>query len=68
MPYLIVQVPSQTDDKLALAGREITVGRLDDNEPRIDEESVSRHHAVIRPNGDGYVLVDGPRQPQRHLG
>ena len=58
MAYLLVHHPGHADVKVALAGRELTVGRLTDNELSIDAESVSRHHAVIKPNGEGHVLVD----------
>jgi len=36
----------------------ITIGRASDNLIFIEEESVSRHHAVLKPESNGYVLHD----------
>lgn len=35
-----------------------TIGRLPDCEILLSDSNVSRHHAEIRPRGDGFVLVD----------
>ena len=49
-----------------LLGRRTTIGRTPDNDIRIDEEFISRHHAVVLlcrcQDGDG-----GSQQHQRHL-
>jgi ABC transport system ATP-binding/permease protein len=53
-----------TDAALLHAGRrfplaaEITLGRGDDNDVVLADERVSRHHARIRPETGGFVLVD----------
>ncbi len=56
--YLLVQRPGQTDDRFILTDRQVTVGRLPDNELVIDEPSVSRHHVRIIPSHEGHTIVD----------
>jgi Protein of unknown function (DUF3662)/FHA domain len=44
--------------RLALGTDPITIGRLDECDITIDDANVSRRHAEIRPERDGYVLLD----------
>jgi len=41
-----------------LMDEEVRIGREFDNNLRIADPSVSRYHAVVRKEGDGYVIVD----------
>jgi hypothetical protein len=45
-------------DRLPLEGHAISIGRLSACDITISDPNVSRRHAEIRPEGDGYVLVD----------
>ena len=36
----------------------VTIGRLPECDIALGDPNVSRHHAEIRPRGDGFVLVD----------
>jgi pSer/pThr/pTyr-binding forkhead associated (FHA) protein len=68
-------------DKLAwgvpLRARGATIGREDDNSIRLDDDKVSRHHAVVRPREGKWfiedldstngVLVNGARVKQAEL-
>lgn len=38
--------------------KEIRIGRLEENEICIPDQTISRLHAVVRPEQDGYVIVD----------
>lgn len=41
-----------------LADDVFRIGRLQDCQVRFDDPNVSRHHAEIRPSGDGYSVID----------
>ena len=58
MAFLVIQRPGHTDETFPLASNPIRVGRLPDNDLAIDEQSVSRHHAVISPEGEGHTVAD----------
>lgn len=57
MPKLIVIKGPNTGNTIEFSG-EASLGRSEDNEIVIDDPSVSQHHAVLRPTGDGVVLTD----------
>jgi pSer/pThr/pTyr-binding forkhead associated (FHA) protein len=38
--------------------RDTTIGREDDNSIRLDDPRVSRHHAVVRSQGAGWLVED----------
>lgn len=46
------------DDRYVLADYTVVVGRLGDCDITIMDSNVSRRHAELRPNGDGYEVVD----------
>lgn len=46
------------NERYILGDRVVTIGRLPDCDITITDSNVSRHHAEIRPRGDGFVLVD----------
>jgi len=54
--------PSRVDlrptNRLPIPGRTVRIGRAEDNDVRVDDLSVSRHHAELRRTGDGYQIVD----------
>jgi SARP family transcriptional regulator, regulator of embCAB operon len=41
-----------------LNGATTRIGRLDDNDIVLDDNDVSRHHAVITDTGTGFVITD----------
>lgn len=45
-------------ERVPLGGGTLTIGRHPDNNLVLSDPNVSRHHAEIRPQGDGYALVD----------
>ena len=47
-----------TGQRVSLSGSTVTIGRLLDCNIQLHDPNVSRHHAEIRPSGDGYVLAD----------
>jgi hypothetical protein len=47
-----------TGDRFTLAQHPITVGRSPDSNIVLADPNVSRHHAEIRPQGDGFMLID----------
>ena len=44
--------------RIAIGGAPVTFGREEDNEVVINDPSVSRWHAELRQEADGYVLTD----------
>ena len=58
MAFLVIQRPDHIDETFPLASKQVRVGRLPENELAIDEQSVSRHHAVISPEGEGHTVAD----------
>jgi predicted component of type VI protein secretion system len=58
MPRLVAQSPEFAGKSFELNGRELTVGRLDDNKIQIEHASVSGHHAMLTLDQQDYVLKD----------
>jgi hypothetical protein len=46
------------DKRFVIGGEPVTIGRGEDADVVIADPQVSRLHAEIRPDGDGYVIVD----------
>jgi hypothetical protein len=44
--------------RFPLAEQAVSIGRLPDSDVPVDDPKVSRHHAEIRPEPDGFRLVD----------
>jgi pSer/pThr/pTyr-binding forkhead associated (FHA) protein len=57
IPYLVVHSPHQTRE-VQFTKESMTIGRGEDNDIPIPDESVSRHHAVIERQGDNHVIRD----------
>jgi hypothetical protein len=47
-----------TGQRVPLGGEPVTIGRVLDCNIQLHDPNVSRHHAEVRPSGDGYVLAD----------
>jgi hypothetical protein len=58
MPRLVAQSPEFAGSTFDLAGPELTVGRLPDNQIPIEHASISGHHAVLKLAGLDYVITD----------
>jgi pSer/pThr/pTyr-binding forkhead associated (FHA) protein len=58
MPKLQVTLPDGSETTHELGEDEITVGRLEDNTLQIADGSVSSRHAVLKLQGEDYVLID----------
>ena len=58
MPFLLIQRPDQDEERFTLPGQPLSVGRQSDNELVIDEDSLSRRHALITPDGEGHAIAD----------
>jgi hypothetical protein len=44
--------------RIGLTERVLTIGRLPESHVTLQDTNASRHHAEIRPSGDGFVVVD----------
>ncbi len=44
--------------RVPLEGRPVTIGRLDSCDVVLNDPTVSRHHAEVRREGDGFDLID----------
>ena len=58
MASLIIKRPGHPDESVALGDTEITVGRQAGNELVIDDQSMSRKHAVISATEEGHTVRD----------
>jgi predicted component of type VI protein secretion system len=58
MPRLVAQSPEFSGKSFELSGREMTVGRLEDNQIQIEHASVSGHHALLTLDEQDYILKD----------
>ncbi len=58
MPKLVIFKGDAVENETRLAGRAIRLGRDPRNDIVLDDKSVSRFHAEVRPEGDRYVIVD----------
>jgi hypothetical protein len=47
-----------TGQRIALSERVLTIGRLPECNVVLEDANASRHHAEVRPQGDGFVVVD----------
>jgi pimeloyl-ACP methyl ester carboxylesterase len=57
IPHLVLHLPNRTWE-LQFTKESMTIGRGEENDIPIPDESVSRHHAVIERQGDTYVIRD----------
>ena len=48
----------ESGERIALAGKVATMGRMPDSTVVVSDPNVSRRHAEIRPVGSGFVIVD----------
>ncbi len=48
-----------TGERIALTTEPVTIGRSADRDIVVDDSGVSRHHAIIRPHGAGWIITDG---------
>ncbi len=55
---LTIEDDEQKQISLPLVHNEYAVGRDDSNEIRLTERNISRKHAVLKKNGDGWVVRD----------
>lgn len=55
---LVSYVDSNPDLIFPVAGSQVTIGRDPGNHVQLPDVKVSRHHAVLEPDGDGWVLRD----------
>ena len=58
MPRLVAQSPEFAGKSFNLEGPEITVGRLEDNGIQMEHASISGHHAVLKLDGQDYIIKD----------
>jgi pSer/pThr/pTyr-binding forkhead associated (FHA) protein len=58
MAKLIVLSGDLTGKTLDLIGDRLTLGRLGDNDLRIDDKTVSGHHCVLTFDGQDYIIKD----------
>ncbi len=58
MPQIIVEQPNTPSMTVPLRGREVRVGRADDNEIVLVADEVSRHHAKLFKRGESFVIID----------
>jgi pSer/pThr/pTyr-binding forkhead associated (FHA) protein len=47
-----------TGDRVPLGEYVVSIGRANDCTVVLADPNVSRHHAEVRPSGDGFVVVD----------
>jgi pSer/pThr/pTyr-binding forkhead associated (FHA) protein len=48
-----------TGDRIALTSEAVTIGRSTDRDVVVDDNRVSRHHAIVAPHGSGWIVTDG---------
>ena len=58
VPKIVIFKGDAVENETRLAGRAIRLGRDPRNDIVLDDKSVSRFHAEVRPEGDRYVIVD----------
>ncbi len=58
MPKLVVISTEMKDRTFELSEDKITIGRLPDNQIRLEDNAVSSHHSVLSRKGEDYVLRD----------
>ena len=47
-----------TDERIALTTKSVTIGRSVDRDVVVDDNRVSRRHAVVAPHGSGWIVTD----------
>jgi serine phosphatase RsbU (regulator of sigma subunit)/pSer/pThr/pTyr-binding forkhead associated (FHA) protein len=57
MPRIVLNAGRRAGHSIAFAGA-VTIGRASDADVRLDDTTVSRRHAQIRPGGSGWTLQD----------
>ncbi len=58
MGYIRVYNAGELIDQKELQGDSVSIGRTEDNGIVLPDSGVSRHHAAIRRDGDGWVIED----------
>ena len=58
MPRLVAQSQEFVGKTFDLTGQEITVGRVADNKIQVEHASISGHHAILKLDGQDYVIKD----------
>ncbi len=58
MPKLVVISDEMKDRTFELSEDKITIGRLPDNQIRLEDNAVSSHHAVLTRKGEDYLIRD----------
>jgi pSer/pThr/pTyr-binding forkhead associated (FHA) protein len=55
---VIARLRDKSGHEHRLSGATTRIGRLEDNDIILDDEDVSRHHAMIIDTGKGFVITD----------
>jgi SARP family transcriptional regulator, regulator of embCAB operon len=55
---VVARLRDKSGRQYPLSGATTRIGRLDDNDIVLDDEDVSRHHAMIVDTGAGFVITD----------
>ncbi len=58
MPYLRVYLNNSLLDQFELTDGPLTIGRAPDNDIVLDNPGVSSRHAIVKPRGSTYTLLD----------
>jgi len=58
VPASVARLRDKVGRQYPLNGAVTRIGRLDDNDIVLDDNDVSRHHAVITDTGTGFVITD----------
>jgi predicted component of type VI protein secretion system len=58
MPRLVAKSPEFSGKSFELTGKEMTVGRLEDNQIQLEHASVSGHHGAFTLDDQDYILKD----------
>jgi DNA-binding SARP family transcriptional activator len=58
VPESVARLRDKIGRQYRLNGATTRIGRLDDNDIVLDDNDVSRHHAVITDTGTGFVITD----------
>ncbi len=58
VPHILVQLPNQRQQAVAITTMRLTIGRQPDNTVILDDDKASRHHATIEFDGQVYWVTD----------